>query len=50
MTIDKPPAHDPYNLLSPAFLADPYSVYARLRTDDPVRFDSSPNSRARSRP
>ena len=28
-----------YRLYNPAILADPYPLYARLRTEDPVHWD-----------
>lgn len=31
-------ADDPFDLLSPAAIADPFPVYARLRADDPVHW------------
>jgi cytochrome P450 len=34
--VDNREATDRYDLLSPEFLADPYPLYAQLRTEDPV--------------
>src|SRR5690242_20269027 len=46
--LDMPPVHQPiidqralslYRLYDPAVLANPYPLYARLRTEDPVHWD-----------
>ncbi len=35
------PSSDPYDLMTPAALADPFPVYRRLRSDDPVHWSES---------
>jgi cytochrome P450 len=44
MSVEAPAAQNPYDLLNPAALANPYPVYHRLRADDPVHWNPIMNA------